>query len=1040
MKYTNFKLTFRAFSTLLMMFGISVLLNAQQISVTGVVKDATTGDPIIGANILERGTTNGTITNFDGQFVLSVSSKSTLVVKYVGYTPVEIAVNGKTNLVIQMKEDAIAIGEVMVIGYGTVKKNDATGSVTAIKPDKLNKGLTTNAQDMIMGKVAGVSVTTGGGTPGGGATIRIRGGSSLNASNDPLIVIDGLPMDNNGIKGVANPLSAINPNDIESFTVLKDASATAIYGSRASNGVIIITTKKGEKNSKAKISYESNVSIGTIKKMYEGLNGDQFRDLVNKLFDGDPNNPTIDANDAIVRNLLGTANTDWQKQIYRTAIGHDHNVTITGGLKNAPYRASVGYTNQNGIIKTSNFERFTGALSISPSFFDNHLKMNLNAKGMLSNNRFADNGVVGAAARMDPTQSVMSTDTVHNRFGGYWEWYNRNEDGSFKSANSQATRNPVATLMQKTDVSKAKSFIGNADIDYKFHFLPDLRVHLNLGLDASYGKQDLYIPTSAAGNYPYGRTGWDEISKRNEVLSLYTQYSKEFGIHSLDAMAGYEWQHFYREGRNEYRGLIKTDTNGDNTVDDTDDYYDHKYPDKTAWATESYLVSFFGRLNYALNNKYLFTATVRNDGSSRFSKKNGLQWALFPSFAFAWKMQEEEFIKNIDAISEMKLRLGYGTTGQQEINRGDYPYIPVYTPSTNGAFYQFGSDYVTTSRPEAYNSNIKWEETVTYNAGYDLGLWSNRLTASIDYYHRLTTDLINEVYVPAGTNFRNKVVSNVGSLTNDGLEFMFNFKPIVKKDFSWDITYNVAFNKNKVTKITIGDGEGTNIDLGGTFQGAVKYHAQGQPTNSFWVLHQKYDASGKPIEEGGYIDSSNPSLGTYKDIDAFEDKSNDGVINDKDRYFYHSSNPDVTMGLASRINYKDFDFGFTLRSNIGNYMFNAVAMGGNNMSANGVYDLGYFSNKPTTALYTNFQGISTRTYMSDYYIENASFVRCDNITLGYSFKKLFNLISTGRLYATVQNPFVFTKYTGMDPEVFGGIDNDIYPRPLMTIIGFSLNF
>jgi len=1040
MKYTNFKLKLRAFFAVFAMVIFAVTASAQKVTVTGIVNDAVSGESILGANILEKGTGNGTITNLDGKFSISVSPNATLVVKYVGYKPQEILVAGQKNLVIKLEEDAVAINEVMVIGYGTVKKNDATGSITSIKPDKLNKGLTTNAQDMIMGKVAGVTVTTDGGTPGGGATIRIRGGSSLNASNDPLIVIDGLPMDNKGIKGVANPLSTINPNDIESFTVLKDASATAIYGSRASNGVIIITTKKGEKGSKPKISYDANMSIGTIKKMYEGLNGDQFRALVNGIFDGDLTDPAKNLNDSITRSLLGASNTNWQKEIYRTAIGHDHNVTISGGFKNAPYRASINYTNQNGIIKTSNFERLTGSLNISPSLFNNHLKINLNVKGMSTTNRFANNGVIGAAAVMDPTQPVMSTDSIHvNRFGGYWEWYNMDK-GKFNGANNMATRNPVATLNNTDDRSKARSFIGNADIDYKLHFFPDMRVHLNLGIDNSYGKQTLNIPTTAAGNYPYGRTGWDETYKTNEMLNVYAQYSKEFGKHNFDVMVGYEWQHFYRKGENEYRGLIKTDTNLDNVVDDTDDYFNHIYPAKTSWATESYLISLFGRINYSLLNKYLFTATFRNDNSSRFSKQNGLQAAYFPSFAFAWKMNEETFIKEIGAVSEMKLRLGYGSTGQQEINQGDYPYIPVYTQSVNGAYYQFGDQYVLTSRPEAFNSNIKWEETVTYNAGYDLGLWNNRFTASVDYYHRVSNDLINEVFVPSGTNFRNKVVSNVGQLTNDGIELMLNYKPFVKKDFTWDISYNIAYNKNKITKISINDNEGTNIDLGGTFQGSVLYHAKGQASRTFLVLEQRYNADGKPIEEGSYIDPSNPSLGTYKDIDAFVDRNNDNVINDNDRYFGKSTMPDITMGFATKVIYKNFDLGITLRSSIGNYVFNAVASGGSKLGPNGVYDLGYFSNKPTSALYTNFQGTSTRTYQSDYYIENASFVKCDNITLGYSFEKLFNFISSGRLYATVQNPFVITKYTGLDPEVFGGIDNDIYPRPLMTIVGFSLNF
>jgi len=1041
MKHTNFKLKARAFLTCIAFLAIAAFANAQKTTVTGVVKDAQTGDPILGASVLEKGTTNGIITNFDGEFKLNVLPTATLVIKYVGYTPMEVAVAGKQNLVIQLKEDAIAISEIMVIGYGTVKKNDATGSLTAIRPDKMNKGLTTNAQDMIMGKIAGVSVTTGGGTPGGGATIRIRGGSSLNASNDPLIVIDGLPMDNNGIKGVANPLSTINPNDIESFTVLKDASATAIYGSRASNGVIIITTKKGEKGAKPRISYDGNTSMSNVKRTIEVMNGDEFRNLVNTLFSG-TGQTDIDA-----RKALGTDNTDWQSLIYRNAFSQEHNVTVSGGLKNTPYRAAIGYNNQDGILKTSNFERITGSLNVSPSLFKDHLKINLNAKGMLVNNRFADNGVVGGAARMDPTHpATNSTDTVHNRFGGYWEWYDTNADGSFKNVNNMATRNPLAILNQVVDKSNAKSFIGSADIDYKLHFLPSVRVHLNLALDMSSGRQTLDIPTTSAGNYPYGRTGWDEQSKTNKMLNFYGQYSKEFGKNNLDVMAGYEWQHFYRQGESEYRGLTLSDTNKDNIIDNTDDYYNHIYPAATRWKTESYLVSFFGRFNYSFDNKYLLTGTLRNDGTSRFSNKNGNRWGLFPAFAAAWKMHEESFIKEIGSISELKLSLGYGVTGQQDINQGDYPYIPVYTTSINGAYYQFGSDYVTTARPDAYNSKIKWESTTTYNARVDVGFLSNRITSSLEYYHRITNDLINVVQVPAGTNFKNKVISNVGSLQNNGIEFSVNAKPIAKKDITLDLGFNFTYNKNQITKLTTGSGKDYYLTSGGTFQGAVQVHTVGQPANTFWVYEQKYDANGMPIEAG----APNPAGGLYEATDAFVDRvtvdadgtinAPDGIINDKDKYYNHSANPDFMLGFAGKLIYKKFDLGFTLRSNIGNYVFNGVAAGSNNLGTAGVFSLGFLSNKNKSALETNFQGTATNTFMSDYYIENASFIKCDNITLGYSFGRVFNVISGGRIFATVQNPFIITKYKGLDPEIFGGIDQTIYPRPLMTIVGVSLNF
>jgi len=853
-----------------------------------------------------------------------------------------------------------------------------------------------------VGKIAGVSVISGGGTPGGGATIRIRGGSSLNASNDPLIVIDGLALDNDGIKGVANFLSTINPNDIETFTVLKDASATAIYGSRASNGVILITTKKGDTGGKIRVSYEGNTSMSVVGKTLQVMNGDQYRSYVTKLYADQP--------DVIAK--LGTSNTDWQSQIFQTAISHDHNVNISGGIKKLPYRVSFGYTNQDGIIKTSNFERYTGAISVSPSLFADHLKINLNAKGMMVRNRYADTGAVGAALAMDPTQPVMGTGSVYQQFGGYWEW--TQVDKTFGVIPSPlATRNPVSTLMQKNDVANSQDLIANAEFDYKVHFLPELHLHLNLGMDKAYGKQQTDLPVSAASVYPFGSTGWSKENKTNNSLNYYMQYSKEIDKSKFDAMLGYEWQHFHRDGSSASHGL--TDVNG--VLISSGDYYN---PQNSVFATESYLVSFFGRLNYSYADKYLLTATVRNDRSSRFAANN--RSAIFPAFAFAWKINEEGFMKGNNTFSDLKLRLGYGITGQQNLLQGDYPYLPVYTTNQLGAYYPFGTTYYSTSRPDAYNPNLKWEQTATYNGGLDFGILNSRITGSVDYYYRNTTDLINVVTVPAGTNFRNKVISNVGSLRNSGLEFSINAKAISEKDFTWEIGYNVTYNNNKITKLTTGNQPGYIVPAGGLFQGYAQAQAVGYPVNSFYVYQQVYNANGKPIE-GLYVD-----------------RNGDGIINEKDKYFFHNSNPDVTMGLSSKIIYKNFDFGVTLRASIGNYMYNGVAASNLNVGSGGVYSsLGYLSNKVMSAFDTNFTGKSN-DYLSDYYVQNASFLRCDNISVGYSFKKLFGVIDSGRISTTVQNPFVITKYKGLDPEISGGIDNNIYPRPIIALLGLTLNF
>ena len=990
MKYIHFKHKIRAFVAVLAMFALGMTANAQ-ISVSGIVKDAKTGEPIFGASILEKGTNNGVITNFEGAFTISTASKATLVVKYLGYLTEEFPVSGKTTLVIQLKENAIALGEVVAIGYATVRKNDATGSITAIKPDKLNKGLTTNAQDMITGKIAGVVVTNDGGAPGGKANIRIRGGSSLNASNDPLIVIDGLAIDNEGIKGVANFLSTINPNDIESFTVLKDASATAIYGSRASNGVIIITTKKGLKNSKPRISYDGNMSVAVVGKTLDVMSGDEFRTYAKKLYAGQTD----------VLSKLGTANTDWQSQIFQTAISHDHSINITGGLKNMPYRVSFGYTNQDGILKTSNFERYTGAFNLNPSFFDDHLKVSLNAKGMYVNNRYADTGVIGAAASMDPTQPVTSTQEPYKTtFAGYWQWITKGT-----TWNSLAVANPLATLNLKKDIAHSKDFIGNAEFDYKVHFLPELRAHLSLGTEMSDGKQDLYIPTTNASDGQLGRIGYEKITKYNRSLSYYMDYAKELGIQKFDVMAGYEWQHFHRSKNNSYSAL-------DLTSNATSDVF----------KTESYLVSFFGRLNYSLLDRYLLTVTLRDDGSSRFAAGN--RWGLFPSAALAWKINEEGFMKDNTTFSDLKLRLGYGITGQQNLNNGDYQYIPVYITNIQGAAYPIDGKYIQTYRPNPYNKNLKWETTTTYNAGFDWGVLNNRISGSIDGYYRVTDNLISSVGVAAGTNFSNIVTQNIGSLENKGVEFTITGKAVSTKDLTWDISYNATYNYNKITKLT-GTGANVAVTDRGISSGTgnyIEYQQVDFPANSFYVYQQVYDANHKPIE-GLYVD-----------------RNGDGKINDADRYYYHNPAPDVTMGLSSKIVYKQFDFGVSMRASLGNYVYNDFAANKANVGASGVWSTsGFYVNKPTSALETNFVG-KTNWYFSDYYVQNASFVRVDNITVGYTFKNLFHAISSGRLSATVQNPFVITKYKGLDPEVFTGVDNNIYPRPIMTVIGLSLNF
>ena len=1003
-------LRLKALLTLLVGLFLSIGAFAQQIAVKGHVKD-TTGEPVIGANVLVKGTTNGTITDFDGNFMLNVPKDAILSVSFVGYKSAEV--KAASTVMVTLEDDSQVLDAVVVIGYGSVKKNDMTGSVTAIKPDKLNKGLITNAQDMMTGKIAGVSVISKGGAPGEGATIRIRGGSSLTAENDPLIVIDGLAMDNKGVKGLANPLSMVNPNDIESFTVLKDASATAIYGSRASNGVIIITTKKGQAGARPTISYDGNVSVSTVKSTVDVMDGDQFRSFIKDIW----------GEDSEAYSKLGNANTDWQKEIFRPAVSTDHNLTISGGLKNMPYRVSFGYTNQNGIVKTSKFERYTASVSLAPSFFEDHLKVNANLKGMIAKNRYADGSAVGSAVSFDPTQSVRSDDPYHQYyFDGYFQWNtdasSLNDDTWKRTFNSNAPGNPVALLEEKDDRAISKSLIGNLELDYKFHFLPDLHAHVNGGMDLSTGKQYTDVsPYSSTNNY-YGSYGWEQKDKYNLSLNAYLQYSKDFtDKHRFDVMAGYEWQHFHDTSDQEYWGLYPL---SNNVVENRGQRYNNT---SSGSATESYLVSFFGRVNYTLLDRYLFTATVRQDGSSRFHKNN--RWGLFPSFALGWKLKEEAFLKDVDVLSDLKLRLGYGITGQQNINSGDYPYLAVYETNKDGAYYPILGEG-TTYRPNAYNPDLKWEKTTTYNVGLDFGFLNNRINGAVDYYYRKTTDLLNSVFVSAGTNFKNKVLSNVGSLENSGIEFSINSKPGVTTDWTWDLGFNITYNKNEITQLTTGDSENYYVAAGDNIGGGrdmkAMAHAVGHPASSFYVYQQVYDENGKPIEN------------------EFVDRNGDGTINGDDRYFYKKPTADVLMGLTSRLSYKSWDFSFSLRASLNNYVYNSVEAGGSDCNPTSVYSFGALNNRPLMGVANNIQNLKDNTLLSDYFVQNASFMKCDNITLGYSFKKLFGAPIGGRVYAAVQNVFTITKYKGLDPEVEKGLDNNIYPRPLTTLIGLSLNF
>ncbi|NQU55122.1 MAG: TonB-dependent receptor [Bacteroidetes bacterium] len=966
---------------------------AQLKTVTGKVTDASSGELLPGVTIVVKGTTIGTITNFDGNFSLDMPSDAqTLVFSFVGMKSLEVEIGNQTNLNIALEEELYGLEEVIVIGYGSVRKEDATGSVSSVSSSDFNQGSTSSPQDLILGKVAGVHIQTEGGAPGSAAKIRIRGGSSMSASNDPLIIIDGMPIDNRTIDGMSNVMSSINPNDIETFTILKDASSTAIYGSRASNGVIIITTKKGTKGQKIKVEFESKASVSQIKDFIDVLDASEYRTLINK---------RAQSSTAVNPLLMGTANTNWQDEIFQPSIGNEHNLSVSGSIKDVPFRASAGYTDQNGILKTSSMDRKTATFNINPSLFNDHLKITAGIKFMNIDNRFADKGAIGSALRYDPTQSVFNNTGI---YGGYTTWLT--SDGS---RNVNGTRNPVAQLQQKRDESNVNRYIVDAQASYKLHFIPDITATLKVGLD----KSDSEGITDTNPIASWVRTASSGVERdytqerKNELLNFYLNYKKDLpSIESkFDMMAGYEWQHFWSNA-----SAFEVDRFNTTIVDSKDE-------------TENYLVSFFGRANYSYKDKYLLTATLRNDGSSRFHKDN--RWGLYPSTAFAWRVIEEPFMKSQETLSNLKLRLSYGITGQQELNSGDYPYMGIYRLSDSRTQYQLGNKFYTLIRPNGFDKSLQWEKTTTYNMGLDFGFLKNRITGSLDLYKRDTKDLLNTIPVPAGTNFTDRLLTNVGDLENYGLEFSVNAIPVTTKDFNWELGFNLTHNRNKVTKLTnYDDASYRGVETGGIsgvgVGNNIQIHAVGHPLNTFYVYEQVYGTNGKPIE-GLYVD-----------------QNKDGQITVDDKYYADSPVPDVYMGLSSMFNYKDFDFSFNARTAIGGQIYNNVMIGARYQE---ITVNEYLTNVPSEI---NNSKLETAQQYSDYFLKDASFLRLDNITLGYNFQKMLKktvgLDLNLRLYSSVQNVFVITNYNGLDPEVDNGIDNDIYPRPRVFLFGLNASF
>lgn len=964
-------------------------LMAQTRTIKGEVTDAQNGEALIGATVMVEGEKGGTVTDFDGNFSLQVSSSAKKIkVSYIGYIDKVLSISD--NMKVKLESDSKALADVVVIGYGTARKSDLTGSVATVKSKDFNKGLVSSPEQLINGKVSGVQIMSNSGSASAGSTIRVRGGASLNASNDPLIVLDGVPLEQGGISGnSSNFLSMINPSDIESMTVLKDASSTAIYGSRASNGVIIITTKKGQQGA-VKVNFNTTNSMQTRAQMVDMLSRDEFVNVINQF--GTDNQ----------KSLLGTANTDWNDEVYRTAFGTDNNLSVSGSIdKWLPFRVSVGYYNQSGLVRKDNVERWTGNVVLTPSFFQDHLKLTINAKGTLNNNSFNNGGAVWAAATFNPTIPVYSG---NDKYGGY----NEALDADGVPVNA-GVRNPRGLVDLYDSKSKVSRFIGSMDVDYKVHFLPDLKLHATVGADYAKGDGTVYVPAYAAQSYnkdeSLGGSDYKYGPQKNEnrLLTLYANYAKYFeDIKSnVDLTAGYDYQYWKSTTPLYYTKSAAGTTLS--TVKASD--YRHV------------MLSYYGRINYSFDGKYLLTATVRRDASSRFSKDT--RWGTFPSVALGWTLTEEPWLKNQKVLSNLKLRASYGVTGQQE-GIGNYNYLPVYTYSVTGAEAFINGQYINTYRPEAYVSDLKWETTTSWNFGLDFGFLDGRIGGAIDFYTRKTKDLLASVPTAAGTNFSKTILTNVGNVDSKGIEISLNATPIQTKDWEWNLSYNFTWQNMKVKNLSLTKGGSqTNVKVGPSID-AYQFQvlSEGYEPYMFYVYHQLYDSkTGKPIE------------GAYADL------NNDGEINDADLYRYHSPAPKYIMGLSTSLRYKQLTLGMSFRANIDNYVYNGMGM------STGAFETVSYNNSQLNNLNTSFlkTGFKTRQYLSDYYVENASFLKLDNLSLSYNVGKI-NKWASLTVSAMVQNVFTITGYSGTDPEVPNGMDNSFYPRPRTYSVSLGLQF
>ncbi|MCM1067926.1 MAG: TonB-dependent receptor [Muribaculaceae bacterium] len=998
-KHLSTVLSVRGLLAVMLTLALPAVMWAQAArTVSGTVVDEI-GEPLIGVSVTIPGQNVGVTTDIDGNYRIAVPAGATKIsFSYVGYTTQELEITSD-RLDVTMDPGSQALQEMVVIGYGTTKKNDLTGSVTAISEKDFNKGVISSPEELINGKIAGVQITNSGGSPNAGATIRVRGGASLNASNDPLIVLDGVPMEvGGGVEGSGNFLSLINPNDIESMTILKDASSTAIYGSRASNGVIIITTKKGSGDG-VKVSFRTTNSISHKGRTGKVLSNSQFRDVIKQFGTADQ------------VALLGEHDTNWNDEIFRTAFGTDNSLSVAGRVASwLPFRVAVGALYQDGILRTDNSNRYTANINLNPSFFNDHLRINLSGKGTYAHNRHANTGAIWNASAYDPTQPVYGTlDANGNQimtpdgqpiFGGFHEVV----DGANNPAQG-AIANPVAMLEQRHNRSKVWRFVGNFDIDYRLHPLPELRLHVTGGLDYSTGKRTEWEPQNSFGNYTSGgyRYTCGPQKNTNRLLTVYANYNKTFDAirSTLDATVGYDYQYW----RNDYPAYDTTNEAGE--VTNTSTAYDNRHT----------LLSYYGRVNYSYDSRYLLTATFRRDGSSRFAKNN--RWGTFPSVALAWRVAGEDFFENARTVmNDFKIRASYGVTGQQD-GIENYGYLSNYTISNPGAYYWFNGQWIPLYRPQAYNPDLRWETTKSWNFGIDFGFLNNRISGTVDFYTRKTEDLLATVPVPAGINFNKTMLTNVGNVSSKGVEIALNANIIDTKDWSWTATFNATWQENKITNLSLVPGTDAADTSVGYMEGTpVMVYKTGYAPNTFKVFKQIYDPeTGRPIE------------GMYADLNG------DGRITDEDQYYYHKASPDWIFGLSTSLRWKKWTLSTALRAQVGNYLYNGTAANKGAWECVS-WNVGQVNNLSSSFLDTNFR---YKQYGSDHYVENASFLKMDNIQLSYNFGRIGKHVDL-TVSAMMQNVFTITKYSGVDPESDWGIESDMYPRPRTYSLSIGLNF